>query len=105
MRITLGILVLNQQELTQQFLDKLRETEGSAKLPIVFVDNGSTPPLRDWLKGIREGDLVIRNDENRGVMPAMNQVWQVLKDSTDYIFFLHIDVMLYEKNWDDKLRH
>lgn len=103
MRITVAVLVLNQQEMTQQFLNKLRETEGSSKFPLLIVDNGSNPPVRDWLQGLRKGDNVIRNDENVGVMPGMNQAWQVLKDSTDYIFFIHNDVLIFEKNWDDKL--
>lgn len=103
MNITVAILVLNQQELTQRCLNTLRENEGSAKLPILIVDNGSIPPVRDWLKGLREGDNVIRNDENVGVMPGQNQAWTVLKNSTDYIFYLHNDVLIHEKNWDDKL--
>lgn len=103
MKITLAVLVMNQQKLTQEFLDKIRETEGSAKLPLLIVDNGSTPPVRDWLKGLREGDNVLRNDYNVGVMPAMNQAWYILKDLTDYIFFPHNDLLIHEKNWDDKI--
>jgi GT2 family glycosyltransferase len=103
MNITVAVLVLNQQELTQRWLDTIRENEGSAKLPLLVIDNGSTPPVRDWLIGLRDGDLVVRNDENIGVMPGLNQAWQVLKDVTDYIFFPHNDLMIYEKNWDDKL--
>jgi len=103
MKIAVVVLVLNQRELTQKFLDTLRENEGNGKLPLIIVDNGSNPPVRDWLKGLREGDLVIRNEENKGVMPAMNQAWQVLKHSTDFIFYVHNDVMIYDKGWDDKL--
>lgn len=103
MNITLAVLVLNQPEMTQQFLDKIRETEGSAKLPLLIIDNGSTPPVRSWLKGLRDGDNVLRNEENVGVMPAMNQAHHVLKDITDYIFFPHNDLLIHEKNWDDKL--
>lgn len=103
MNITVVIPVLNQPEVTQQCLNLLRENEGEAKLPILIVDNGSTPPVRDWLIGLREGDLVIRNEENVGVMPAQNQAWQVLKDITDYIMFIHTDTLIHEKGWDDKL--
>lgn len=103
MKITVVIPVLNQPEVTQKCLDLLRENEGEAKLPIVIVDNGSTPPVRDWLIGLREGDLVIRNEENVGVMPAQNQAWQVLKDITDYIMYIHTDTLIHEKGWDDKL--
>jgi len=103
LRITVVVPVLNQKELTQQFLDTIRANEGSAKFQLVLVDNGSDEPIRDWLIGLRDNDLVIRNDSNIGVMPALNQAWKVLKDVTDYIFYTHNDVMIYEKNWDDKL--
>lgn len=103
MKITVVVLVLNQKELTQKFLDTLRENEGTAHLPLLIVDNGSKEPVRDWLIGLREGDLVIRNDENKGVMPAMNQAWHVLKNITDFIFYVHNDVMIHEKGWDDKI--
>lgn len=102
-RIGVAVLVLNQQEMTQKFLDTLRAYEGSAKFPLLIIDNGSTPPVRDWLIGLREGDNVLRNSENVGVMPGLNQAWRILKGSTDYIFYPHNDLLIYEKNWDDKL--
>lgn len=97
------VLVLNQREVTQQFLDLLRENEGSVKFPLLVVDNGSDPPVRDWLIGLREGDSVIRNSENVGVVKGMNQAWHMLKNSTDYIFYIHNDTFLYEKNWSNRL--
>jgi GT2 family glycosyltransferase len=107
MKLWIAVLVLNQPELTQQFLDLLRENEGEARLPLLLVDNGSTPPVRDWLKGLRETsygeDVVIRTPENIGVMPGLNLAWGYLKDKSDYIFFPHNDLMLYEKGWGDKL--
>lgn len=103
MNISVAVLVLNQQELTQRFLDTIRANEGSAKFPLLIVDNGSNPPVREWLKGLREGDDVLRNSENVGVLPGLNQAWTILKNSTDFIFFPHNDLIIYEKNWDDKL--
>ena len=103
MNITIAVPVMNQQEVTQQFLDQLRASEGEAKLSLVIIDNGSNPPVRDWLVGLRDSDLVIRNNENVGVLPALNQAWQVLKNSTDYIFYTHNDVLIFEQGWDDKL--
>lgn len=103
MNITIAVPIMNQPEVTQQFLDKLRETEGLAKFPLLIIDNGSEPDVRSWLIGLREGDLVIRNHENVGVMPALNQAWQVLKNTTDFIFYIHNDVLIYEQNWSDKL--
>jgi GT2 family glycosyltransferase len=103
MNIVIAVAVLNQQEITQTFLRQLRETEGECKIPILVIDNGSTPPVRDWLVGLREGDMVIRNSENRGVLPALNQAYAYLKNQADYIFNIHNDVLLYEQGWSDKL--
>lgn len=102
MRIAIGVPILNQPEMTQQFLDTLRANEGE-HLPIILVDNGSTPPLRDWLIGLTEGDFVIRNDENVGVRTALNQIYQVAKPNFDYIIYLHNDVLIHEKDWDKKI--
>lgn len=102
MRITVAVPVLNQQEVTQQFIDNLRAHE-KGKLPLLIIDNGSNPPVRDWLIGLRDIDTVIRNSENVGVLKALNQAWQVAKDSSDYIFYTHNDVMIYEDGWDTKL--
>lgn len=103
MNITVVVPLINQQELTNNFIKKLRETEGSAKFPLLIVDNGSQPFCREWIEGLREGDLVIRNEENIGVMPALNQAYEVCKKTSDFIFYTHNDVLIHEKNWDDKL--
>lgn len=103
MKIAVVVPVINQQELTQKFLDKLRENEGSQKFSLIVVDNGSVPPVRDWLKGLREGDMVIRNEDNAGLLQSLNQTYSVLKNSVDYIFYTHNDVFIHEQGWDDKL--
>lgn len=103
MKIAVVTLVLNQPEVTQRFLNTLRENESGANIPLLVVDNGSMPPVRDWLLGLREGDNVIRNGENEGVVKGMNQAWGVLKNVTDYILFIHNDVLIHEKGWDIKL--
>jgi GT2 family glycosyltransferase len=103
MKIAVVVPVMNQPEVTQQFIDQLRSTEGETKPMLVIIDNGSTPPVRDWLIGLRQGDLVVRNDHNVGVMPALNQGYQVLKNAVDFIFYTHNDVMIHEQGWDDKL--
>lgn len=103
MRIVVSVPVLNQQEVTQNFLNKIRETE-EQELPLIIVDNGSNPPVRDWLIGLREGDEVIRNIENFGVLKALNQAWFVAKQlDADYIFYTHNDVLIHEKGWDTKI--
>jgi GT2 family glycosyltransferase len=103
--IKLGVVffALNQPEMTQEMFDTLRAgQEGDTDL--LIIDNGSNPPLRSWLKGLREGDAVIRNEINVGVMPAMNQAYAFFKNHVDYIFFTHNDVFVYEKGWDTKIK-
>ncbi|HDY90312.1 MAG TPA: glycosyltransferase family 2 protein [bacterium] len=103
MKICVGVPIMNQPEVTQKFLDTLRESE-TEKLPLYLVDNGSDPPLRNWLNGLRKGDEVIRNGANVGVVKALNQIWRVAKATGfDYIFYTHNDVMIYEKGWDAKI--
>lgn len=103
MNIAVVALVLNQQEITQRFLNTLRENE-EQRFPLVIVDNGSTPPVREWLIGLRDGDMVIRNGENEGVVRGMNQAFAYLDNQTDYILFIHNDVMVYQKKWDTALQ-
>lgn len=103
MKITVVIPVMNQEEVTQKCLDTLRANEGTTKFPVLIVDNGSKRPVREWLQGLRDGDLVIRNNENVGVLPSLNQAWQLLKGVTDYIFFTHNDVLIHEPGWGDKI--
>lgn len=103
MRIYCVVPIMNQPEVSQRFLEQYKKTVGDMNIPLLIVDNGSVPPVRDWLKGLTEGDIVIRNGLNEGVMPALNQAWQVLKDQTDYIFYTHNDVLIHEPNWGVKL--
>lgn len=102
MNLAVGVPILNQQVITQQFVEQLRSTqEGS--VPLVIVDNGSDIFVREWLVGLEEGDMVIRNDENAGVVKALNQIYQYCKNWADYIFYTHNDVMVYEQGWNKKI--
>lgn len=103
MKTILGVPILNQQTVSQQFIDTLRESQGEG-MNLVIVDNGSEPKVRDWLIGLKQGDVVIRNEENAGLPKALNQIYRVAKTmGADYIFYTHNDVMIYEKGWDEKI--
>lgn len=102
MRITVVIPVLNQQEVTQQSFDSFKKTQ-QGDVQYVIVDNGSDVFVRDWLQGLGNDDFVIRNEDNVGVLKALNQAWTMLKTSTDYIFYTHNDVLMFEDGWDLKL--
>jgi GT2 family glycosyltransferase len=104
MKIAMCVPVMNQAEVTQQWLDSFRNTEQSKDIPLILIDNGSQPQVRDWLIGLRDGDVVVRNDNNVGVLPALNQGWRIGKDlGADYIFYTHNDVLMFEQGWDTKL--
>lgn len=104
MKLAIVVPVLNQREVTQESLDSFKKTQHEDNQYII-VDNGSTEPVRDWLIGLTTDDFVIRNDENAGVLLSLNQAWQFLKGSdVDYIFYTHNDVIMYEQNWDLKVK-
>lgn len=104
MKLITGVPIMNQQQVTQEFLKTLRENQ-TGECPLILVDNGSKPPLREWLIGLNEQDIVIRNEENEGLVTALNQIWHVARDlQADYIFYTHNDVMVYESGWDDKIK-
>lgn len=105
MNLVVGVPILNQKEVSQQFLDTLKENR-SEKTPLVIVDNGSEPELRDWLVGLEDQDFVIRNAENEGVLKSLNQIYRIASTVYDanYIFYTHNDVMIYEKGWETKIK-
>lgn len=113
MKITIGIPVLNQFELTSKFLKHLFDSTSSTKedpnksFEIILVDNGSSKKLEDHLK-YRCPELffknihIIRNEVNVGVRESLNQVWK--KASGDIIVYTHNDVIFYDQGWDNKIR-
>ena len=102
-RLGAVFFAINQPEMTQKMFDQLRSNQID-NTPLLIIDNGSNPPLRSWLKGLKETDSVIRNEVNVGVMPAMNQAYAFFKNHVDYIFFTHNDVFIYERGWDAKIK-
>ena len=103
MKIAVGVPIMNQQQVSNDFLRTIKENQ-EGDVPMIFVDNGSEPPLRDWLIGLTENDTVIRNEENVGVVKALNQIYRVAKNlGVDYIAYTHNDVMIYEKGWNTKI--
>lgn len=98
-----GIPIMNQPETSQKCLDLINQRQGT-RPPVVIVDNGSEPRVRDWLVGLQDGDQVIRNEPNVGVTKALNQIWHVAKDmGADYVINIHNDVYIYEDGWVDKI--
>ena len=113
MKITIGVPVLNQFELTLEFLKKLLSSTKSAtelcnkSLEIILVDNGSISSLEEFLRNkcpelFNNNLQIIRNATNIGVRESLNQIWN--QSSGDVIVYTHNDVMFYEQGWDSKIR-
>ncbi|MFW5435053.1 glycosyltransferase family 2 protein [Paenibacillus apiarius] len=89
------IPVMNQMEVTRECIAHIR-SHSCGQLPILIVDNGSRAEYMDELRSL--SDYYIRNEENIGVIPAMDQAWQVL--DTPYIMYLHNDLFILEPEFD-----
>ena len=103
MNITVVMPMINQKEMTQIAFDSFKKNQ-RGNTNYLLVDNGSEDFVRNWIIGLTEGDQVIRNEINVGLLQTCNQAWQVLKHTnTDYIFYTHNDVLVLEEGWDVKL--
>lgn len=100
MVIDICLPTLNQAKSTQATLESFKNTQ-AIEHRYIIVDNGSTPPVRDWLLGLTGDDIVIRNSENVGLPKAMNQARKV--SDADFILYTHTDVLMYEQDWDTKI--
>lgn len=105
MKLTIGIPVLNQHELTVNFLKLLQENTNIID-EIIIVDNGSTPEIATAFLNLDSRIInnlkIIRHQENIGVRPALNEIWK--EASGDIIVYTHNDVEFLESGWDDKIR-
>jgi len=98
MNLSLVIPVHNQQKITQTCLDSFRSTaERWDEVDCLIIDNGSKAPACEWGLPCR----VLRNENNIGVLPAMQQGYK--NTVGDFIFFTHNDVVVYEHGWDVKI--
>jgi GT2 family glycosyltransferase len=99
------MLSYNRLDFTKRAIAALREmTDHPYKL--VVVDNGSDEDTVAWLKEAkRDGriDILLLNDENRGVAPAANQGWQAL--DAPYYVKLDNDIVLTKRSWLSALVH
>ncbi len=106
-KITIGVPVLNQEIQTKKFLKLLQEHTHKID-EIIIIDNGSDKEFTSSLHSFNlDSDIinkikVIRNDNNIGVRPALNQIWEESKG--DIILFTHNDVEIYTNGWDDMIR-
>jgi GT2 family glycosyltransferase len=102
--LALVVPVLNQHE---TFLETFTSFAATASkwedIEVLVIDNGSYPPVvRTMPLAPREGKItVLRNQQNIGVLPALQQGY--LETKADWIFFTHSDVLMYEPGWDTRI--
>jgi len=87
--IDVVILTWNDGPLLDVAVASVHGSEGVEARTIV-VDNGSDPPASPAL---RDGDLLVRNDANRGVAPGRNQ--GVRAGASPYVCLLDSDARLH----------
>lgn len=96
------IPLLNQLHDTKGILGLLKYIT-SDTTEFIFIDNGSDDNYEEFIYKTLKPKRVqyIRNDVNRGVLETMQQGYEAC--NTDIVTFLHNDVFIYEKDWDQKI--
>ncbi len=97
--ISIVIPVFNQHEMTEACLKSVRDnTKG---YEVIFIDNGSKPPLAHTDGYSFDVDVkIIRNEENKGFPAAVNQGIQAAKG--DVIILLNNDAIV-TPGWSERL--
>jgi GT2 family glycosyltransferase len=104
----LGSPVVDNPELTQQFLESLDETVvDPEQLHVILFDNGSTIPYSEkYWKGLRHWNFdlsVIRSETNRGFYRPITDLADMATNA-DVVGLCHNDLIFYEDGWDRRLR-
>lgn len=102
--LTLGVPVLEQKELTAEFIQSLVETLANpSDFHLVIIDNNSSDPYRaeDYIVPFRI--TVKRYGENKGFYYPLLDLYNEYGNS-DQIGLCHNDMYFYEKGWDNRMR-
>lgn len=101
--VSIIIAVWNQLAYTRLCMDYLLRNTGGVSFEIVIVDNGSKPDTRAFIDSLKDRAdiLYIRNEENLGVIRAINQ--GLLAARYRYAAVLHNDVIIFENGWLDRM--
>jgi len=108
MKLSIVIPIMNQHEMTVECL-KLIEKNSSQINEIIIVDNSDVENslrLSSVVRKLSEYTVLktyyIRNVANVGVRHSLNQGWR--ESTGDIVLFMHNDLMIYEKDFDTKLK-
>jgi GT2 family glycosyltransferase len=92
---SLVVVAPNGLVYTRLCLESILQDSGEVDFEVVVVDNGSSDGSSDYLAGLTQRDSrvrVLRNDENRGFPPAVNQGLQAA--TGDALVILNNDTIL-----------
>jgi len=69
----------------------------------IFIDNGSTDPVENFLiRHLKPKRMnYIRNNRNIGLLKTYQQIYEAC--DTDILAITHNDVLIYEKDWDKRI--
>lgn len=104
MRLTLGVPVIDQYQLTCDFLRSLVNTVVAPDdFEVIIIDNASDEPYPEFT-GYPFPVRLIRNEKNRGYYWPILQVKERCNNSSDLIGLSHNDLVVYEQGWDERLK-
>lgn len=100
MKVSWVILTYNRAATVKRAVTHCMENAGEAWDELVWVDNGSTDSVRDFMTSLKP-DVTVLNKENLGVAKGYNRGMALA--SSDYIVITGCD-MLMPKNWLTKMK-
>jgi len=108
-KLSIVVGVLNQFELAQETIKMMiGNLSHPEQTELLIIDNGSdsmfpmpSPEDQELYKKLANGGVCTRNEKNTGNYPLFKQGLSLVKG--EVVAFLHSDVFVYEKGWDDKV--
>ncbi len=106
MKLTVALICFNQLQDTKQVWGCIKQNiSDKENTELLVIDNGSTDGTKEWLERFIfpyfPDHRLIRNEENLGVIPALNQVWKNAKG--EVVACVHNDLLIYEPGWDKRV--
>lgn len=101
--LTLAIPYFNQLAETKGCMGLLRHMTTN-QTEWLIIDNGSSDPVENFFRDtLRPKRLkFISNDTNQGMVKTYQQIFDQV--TTDLVAIIHNDVLVYEPNWDLRIR-
>lgn len=105
--VNIGILSFNRLNYTKQCIEAIHRTKGSYPFKITVVDQGSTDGAIEYLKPLKESNLIDNlclNPKNVGVAKGANAAW-TKEPNAKYFLKLDNDMVPQKAGWLDDMVH